>query len=118
MMKKKLFFVDVKRRLSNRALITSDNDLLRRIIQRSNARVENQTSNIEYVLQHHRQMHDELTTDLSRMAQQLKANSQSFGDMLAKDNKVKDKVLLGRPSTIAKCFSSIDIARRPRSSCQ
>ncbi|KAI9264236.1 vesicle transport protein [Phascolomyces articulosus] len=49
---------------------------------------EEETSNIEHVLQHHRQMHDELTTDLSRMAQQLKANSQSFGDTLAKDDKV------------------------------
>ncbi|KAI8147664.1 vesicle transport protein [Fennellomyces sp. T-0311] len=49
---------------------------------------EEETSNIEHVLQHHRQMHDELTTDLSRMAKQLKANSQSFGDTLANDDKV------------------------------
>ncbi|KAI7857870.1 vesicle transport protein [Circinella umbellata] len=49
---------------------------------------EEETSNIEHVLQHHRQMHDELTTDLSRMAQQLKVNSQSFGDTLANDDKV------------------------------
>ena len=49
---------------------------------------EEETSNIEHVLQHHRQMHDELTTDLSRMAKQLKANSQSFGDTLAKDDRV------------------------------
>ncbi|KAG1037519.1 hypothetical protein G6F46_000746 [Rhizopus delemar] len=38
--------------------------------------------NVEHVLQHHRQMHDELTSDLSRMAQQLKKNSQAFGDTL------------------------------------
>lgn len=49
---------------------------------------EQETSNIENVLQHHRQMHDELTGDLSRMAAQLKLNSQSFGDTLAKDDKV------------------------------
>ncbi|KAF7723230.1 hypothetical protein EC973_002168 [Apophysomyces ossiformis] len=49
---------------------------------------EEETTNIEHVLQHHRQMHDEMTTQLSRMAQQLKVNSQSFGDILAKDDKV------------------------------
>lgn len=42
--------------------------------------------NVEHVLQHHRQMHDELTSDLSRMAQQLKKNSQVFGDTLSKDD--------------------------------
>jgi Fe2+ transport system protein B len=31
-------------------------------------------------------MHDELTSDLSRMAQQLKKNSQAFGDTLSKDD--------------------------------
>ncbi|KAG2217943.1 hypothetical protein INT45_004070 [Circinella minor] len=55
---------------------------------RSGMTREQETSNIEHVLQHHRQMHDELTTDLSRMAQQLKVNSQSFGDTLANDDKV------------------------------
>ena len=55
---------------------------------RSGMTREEETSNIEHVLQHHRQMHDELTTDLTRMAQQLKANSQSFGDTLANDDKV------------------------------
>jgi cobalamin biosynthesis Mg chelatase CobN len=49
---------------------------------------KNETSNIEHVLQHHRQMHDELTTDLGRMAKQLKINSQAFGDTLSKDDAV------------------------------
>ncbi|KAI8087128.1 hypothetical protein BDF21DRAFT_223559 [Thamnidium elegans] len=31
-------------------------------------------------------MHDELTTDLGRMAKQLKLNSQAFGDTLSKDD--------------------------------
>ncbi|OAD03968.1 hypothetical protein MUCCIDRAFT_110847 [Mucor lusitanicus CBS 277.49] len=56
------------------------------IRQRNNAK--NETSNIEHVLQHHRQMHDELTTDLGRMAKQLKINSQAFGDTLSKDDEV------------------------------
>ncbi|GAN05172.1 conserved hypothetical protein [Mucor ambiguus] len=56
------------------------------IRQRNNAK--NETSNIEHVLQHHRQMHDELTTDLGRMAKQLKINSQAFGDTLSKDDVV------------------------------
>lgn len=33
-------------------------------------------------------MHDELTTDLGRMAKQLKINSQAFGDTLSKDDEV------------------------------
>lgn len=33
-------------------------------------------------------MHDELTTDLGRMAKQLKLNSQAFGDTLSKDDTV------------------------------
>ncbi|KAI8371198.1 vesicle transport protein [Choanephora cucurbitarum] len=48
--------------------------------------VTHETNNMEHVLQHHRQLHDELTTDLSRMAQQLKLNSQAFGDTLSKDD--------------------------------
>ncbi|KAL7332714.1 hypothetical protein PS15p_201727 [Mucor circinelloides] len=56
------------------------------IRQRNTAK--NETSNIEHVLQHHRQMHDELTTDLGRMAKQLKINSQAFGDTLSKDDVV------------------------------
>ncbi|CEG64594.1 hypothetical protein RMATCC62417_01537 [Rhizopus microsporus] len=44
-----------------------------------------ETFDLEHVLQHHRQIHDELTTDLSRMAEQLKKNSQAFGDTLSKD---------------------------------
>ncbi|KAI8367696.1 vesicle transport protein [Radiomyces spectabilis] len=47
-----------------------------------------ETANIEHVLQHHRQMHDELTTELTTMAKQLKFNTQSFGDILAKDDRV------------------------------
>ncbi|KAG1445894.1 hypothetical protein G6F56_009754 [Rhizopus delemar] len=50
------------------------------IRQRNNRKEE--TFNVEHVLQHHRQMHDELSTDLGRMAQQLKQNSQAFGDTL------------------------------------
>ncbi|RCH93024.1 hypothetical protein CU097_013306 [Rhizopus azygosporus] len=42
---------------------------------------------LEHVLQHHRQIHDELTTDLSRMAEQLKKNSQAFGDTLKNDDR-------------------------------
>ncbi|CDS03802.1 hypothetical protein LRAMOSA06757 [Lichtheimia ramosa] len=61
-------------------------DHLRR--RRRSTTREQETSNIENVLQHHRQLHDELTGDLSRMAAQLKLNSQSFGDTLAKDDKV------------------------------
>lgn len=40
-------------------------------------------------------MHDELTGDLSRMAAQLKLNSQSFGDTLAKDDKVISNAMTG-----------------------
>lgn len=54
------------------------------IRQRNNRKEE--TFNVEHVLQHHRQMHDELSTDLGRMAQQLKQNSQAFGDTLSKDD--------------------------------
>ncbi|KAI7864475.1 vesicle transport protein [Spinellus fusiger] len=49
---------------------------------------EKEAYSAEHVLQHHREMQAELTTDLSRMAQQLKMNSQSFGDILAKDTLV------------------------------
>lgn len=55
-------------------------------LRQRNTKRENETSNIEHVLQHHRQLHDELTTDLSKMAQQLKINSQNFGDTLSKDD--------------------------------
>ncbi|KAI7880244.1 hypothetical protein K492DRAFT_237406 [Lichtheimia hyalospora FSU 10163] len=65
---------------------TNEQEHLRR--RRRSTTREQETSNIENVLQHHRQMHDELTGDLSRMAAQLKLNSQSFGDTLAKDDKV------------------------------
>ncbi|KAI9315497.1 vesicle transport protein [Dichotomocladium elegans] len=67
------------------AMDEASSDQLRRR-RRSTTREE--TTNIEHVLQHHRQMHDELTTDLSRMAQQLKLNSQSFGETLRQDDKI------------------------------
>ena len=50
---------------------------------------EEETVNIEHVLQHHRQLHDEMTNDLSKMAKQLKMNTQQFGNTLNKDNKVR-----------------------------
>ncbi|KAI8987556.1 vesicle transport protein [Mycotypha africana] len=56
--------------------------------RKSSVSRENETTNIEHVLQHHRQLHDELTTDLGRMAKQLKLNSQAFGDILSKDDYV------------------------------
>lgn len=49
---------------------------------------EEETTNIEHVLQHHRQLHDEMTSDLGKMAQQLKMNTQLFGDILNKDDQV------------------------------
>ncbi|KAI9352374.1 vesicle transport protein [Pilaira anomala] len=60
----------------------------RNIAAKENLDATKETSNIEHVLQHHRQMHDELTTDLGRMAKQLKLNSQAFGDTLSKDDLV------------------------------
>lgn len=50
---------------------------------------EEETVQIEHVLQHHRQLQEELTSDLGRMAAQLKSNSLAFGDMLEKDNQVR-----------------------------
>jgi hypothetical protein len=49
---------------------------------------EEETVQIEHVLQHHRQIQEELTTDLGRMAAQLKSNSLAFGDLLEKDDRV------------------------------
>ncbi|KAM3579563.1 hypothetical protein VKS41_008021 [Umbelopsis sp. WA50703] len=49
---------------------------------------EEETVQIEHVLQHHRQVQEELTTDLGRMAAQLKSNSLAFGDLLEKDDRV------------------------------
>ncbi|KAL1916508.1 uncharacterized protein VTP21DRAFT_5699 [Calcarisporiella thermophila] len=46
------------------------------------------TENMETVLQHHRVMQEELTNDLIRMAQTLKANSVAFGDILKRDEKL------------------------------
>ncbi|KAI8997289.1 vesicle transport protein [Pilobolus umbonatus] len=58
---------------------------------RNPSNTANETAKVENVLQHHRQMHDELTSDLGRMARQLKINSQSFGDTLSKDNVILEE---------------------------
>jgi hypothetical protein len=50
---------------------------------------EEETAQIEHVLQHHRQLQEELTGDLSKMAAQLKSNSLAFGDLLEKDDQVR-----------------------------
>ncbi|KAI7902911.1 vesicle transport protein [Cokeromyces recurvatus] len=66
----------------------ANNELrLRNTHKEKNAEMET-TANIEHVLQHHRQIHDELTTDLSKMAEQLKLNSQAFGERLSKDDEI------------------------------
>ncbi|CAG8457573.1 4873_t:CDS:10 [Acaulospora colombiana] len=49
------------------------------------------TSNIETVLRHHRKTQDELTNDLVKMVERLKMNSVIFGDILTKDEKVIDE---------------------------
>ncbi|CAG8456513.1 9121_t:CDS:2 [Diversispora eburnea] len=49
------------------------------------------TSNIETILQHHRQTQDNLTNDLVKMAERLKMNSVTFGDILMKDEKIIDE---------------------------
>jgi Membrane fusion protein Use1 len=54
---------------------------------------EEETAQIEHVLQHHRQLQEELTGDLSKMAAQLKSNSLAFGDLLEKDDQVIGVVL-------------------------
>ncbi|KAI9485496.1 MAG: vesicle transport protein [Benjaminiella poitrasii] len=66
----------------------SKNELRQRNTNNRETSNETDTSNIEHVLQHHRQIHDELTTDLSKMAKQLKLNSQAFGDTLSKDDSI------------------------------
>ncbi|CAG8527408.1 9649_t:CDS:2 [Acaulospora morrowiae] len=52
---------------------------------------EEDTSNIENVLQHHRKTQEELTHDLVKMAEILKMNSAIFGDILSKDEKIIDE---------------------------
>ncbi|KAH8549254.1 vesicle transport protein, partial [Umbelopsis sp. PMI_123] len=68
---------------------------------------EEETAQIEHVLQHHRQLQEELTGDLSRMAAQLKSNSLAFGDLLEKD----DKVLRDAQDAVA---SNLDRLRKER----
>ncbi|SAL97405.1 hypothetical protein [Absidia glauca] len=62
-----------------------DNSLRKRNTNRDE---HEDSSTMEHVLQHHRQLHDEMTTDLGKMAHQLKLNSQSFGDILQKDDTI------------------------------
>jgi SNARE protein 1 len=49
------------------------------------------TTNIESVLQHHRKTQEELTNDLVKMAERLKLNSETFGNILTKDEKIIDE---------------------------
>jgi hypothetical protein len=62
------------------------------------------SSTMEHVLQHHRQLHDEMTTDLGKMAHQLKLNSQSFGDILQKDDTVNNREKRPRRRGWLMCF--------------
>ncbi|KAI8579682.1 hypothetical protein K450DRAFT_241004 [Umbelopsis ramanniana AG] len=68
---------------------------------------EEETAQIEHVLQHHRQLQEELTGDLSKMAAQLKSNSLAFGDLLEKD----DQVLRDAQNAVA---SNLDRLRKER----
>ncbi|CAO3679350.1 unnamed protein product [Umbelopsis vinacea] len=68
---------------------------------------EGETAQIEHVLQHHRQMQEELTSDLGKMAAQLKSNSLAFGDLLEKD----DQVLRDAQDAVA---SNLDRLRKER----
>ncbi|RGB28498.1 vesicle transport protein [Rhizophagus diaphanus] len=49
------------------------------------------TTNIESVLQHHRKTQEELTNDLVRMVERLKLNSETFGNILIRDEKIIDE---------------------------
>ncbi|GAB5591835.1 hypothetical protein Unana1_06735 [Umbelopsis nana] len=78
---------------SDRELVPENqNEFRQRKVQSSSSgstqNHEEETVQIEHVLQHHRQLQEELTSDLGRMAAQLKSNSLAFGDMLEKDNQV------------------------------
>ncbi|ORX50225.1 hypothetical protein DM01DRAFT_1409214 [Hesseltinella vesiculosa] len=68
--------------------LPSSEPSLRQRPTKPNKSREEETANIENVLQHHRQLHDDITMDLSKMAKQLKMNTQNFGDVLQKDKKV------------------------------
>ncbi|KAJ1650809.1 hypothetical protein IWQ61_008479 [Dispira simplex] len=64
---------------------TADGSILR---QRRYAPEPTDPEQSERLVQHHRQIHDELTGDLVHMAQTLKGNSMLFGDLLNKDRQV------------------------------
>ncbi|KAJ1951477.1 hypothetical protein IWQ62_006422 [Dispira parvispora] len=64
---------------------TADGSILR---QRRYAPEPTDPEQSERLVQHHRQIHDELTGDLVHMAQTLKGNSLLFGDLLSKDREV------------------------------
>ncbi|RIA96886.1 vesicle transport protein [Glomus cerebriforme] len=49
------------------------------------------TTNIEGVLQHHRKTQEELTNDLVKMVERLKLNSETFGNILIRDEKIIDE---------------------------
>ncbi|KAK9767224.1 hypothetical protein K7432_003147 [Basidiobolus ranarum] len=53
-------------------------------------REEDPVESAETLLEHHRHAQEELTNDLVRMAEILKNNSMSFGDILKRDEKVLD----------------------------
>ncbi|KAJ1976754.1 hypothetical protein H4R35_002568 [Dimargaris xerosporica] len=69
----------------NDLFTTGDGTNLR---QRRYATPTTETDQTERLLMHHRQVQDELTGDLARMAETLKGNTLMFGDLLAKDEKV------------------------------
>ncbi|ORY05774.1 hypothetical protein K493DRAFT_333417 [Basidiobolus meristosporus CBS 931.73] len=59
--------------------------------RRSPTHEEDPTESAETLLEHHRATQEELTNDLVRMAEILKNNSMSFGDILKRDEKVLDE---------------------------
>ncbi|CAG8438474.1 1852_t:CDS:2 [Funneliformis mosseae] len=59
--------------------------------RRTNTFDHEDTTNIESVLQHHRKTQEELTNNLLKMAERLKLNSVTFGDILSKDEKNIDE---------------------------
>ncbi|KAJ1984816.1 hypothetical protein H4R34_000436 [Dimargaris verticillata] len=69
----------------NDLFTTGDGTNLR---QRRYATPTTETDQTERLLTHHRQVQDELTGDLVRMAETLKGNTLMFGDLLTKDEKV------------------------------
>ncbi|CAG8458262.1 11218_t:CDS:2 [Ambispora gerdemannii] len=59
--------------------------------RRTNKFDQEETTNIESVLQYHRQTQEELTQDLVKMAERLKMNSITFGDIIKRDEKILDQ---------------------------